>query len=74
MFLPITMDEVKKYGWDYIDFIYITGDAYIDHPSFGCAIITRMLEKFGYRVAIISQPNIGRDSDFTIFGKPRLAF
>jgi len=74
MFLPITTDEVKKYGWDYIDFIYITGDAYIDHPSFGCAIITRMLEKFGYRVAIISQPNIGRNSDFTIFGKPRLAF
>lgn len=73
-YLPITTKEIQELGWDYIDFIYINGDAYIDHPSFGCAIITRTLESFGYRCAIISQPNIGRDSDFTKFGKPRLGF
>lgn len=71
-FLPLTIEEVKQYGWDYIDFVYITGDAYIDHPSFGPAIITRILENFGYRCAIISQPQ--NDNDFKRFGNPRLGF
>ena len=73
-FLPITIEEIKDRGWDMPDFIYITGDAYIDHPSFGPAIITRVLENFGYKCAIISQPDINNNDDFTKLGKPRLAF
>lgn len=73
-FLPITLEEMKEYGWEQPDFIYIIGDAYIDHPSFGPAIISRTLENFGYKVCIISQPDINKDSDFKRFGKPRLAF
>lgn len=73
-FLPMTIEEIKDLGWDMPDFIYITGDAYIDHPSFGPAIITRVLENFGYKCAIISQPDINNDNDFTKLGKPRLAF
>ncbi len=73
-FLPITIEEMKEYGWEQPDFIYIIGDAYIDHPSFGPAIISRTLENFGYKVCIISQPNIDKDEDFKRFGKPRLAF
>lgn len=74
MFLPLTKKEMDEYGWDAPDFIYVTGDAYIDHPSFGPAIITRVLEKFGYKCAIISQPNVGHIKDFTLFGKPKLGF
>ncbi len=73
-FLPITIEEMKKYGWEQPDFIYVIGDAYIDHPSFGPAIISRTLENFGYKVAIISQPDINNNQDFKRFGKPRLAF
>ena len=73
-FLPITKKEMKEYGWEQADFIYVIGDAYIDHPSFGPAIISRVLENFGYTVCIISQPDINKDSDFTKFGTPRLAF
>ena len=73
-FLPITLEEMHEYGWSQPDFIYVTGDAYIDHPSFGPAIITRVLENFGYTCAIISQPDINKDSDFTLFGTPRLGF
>ena len=51
-FLPICMEDVKARGWDYIDFVYVIGDAYVDHPSFGHAIISRVLEAHGYRVAI----------------------
>ena len=72
--LPITIKEMKEYGWEQPDFIYIIGDAYIDHPSFGPAIISRTLENFGYKVAIISQPDINKDDDFKRFGKPRLSF
>ena len=67
-------DEVKKLGWDYVDFVYVSGDSYVDHPSFGAAIITRLLEDCGYRVAFLAQPNWKSDSDFTQFGKPRLGF
>lgn len=73
-FLPITIKEMEEYGWEQADFIYVIGDAYIDHPSFGPAIISRTLENFGYKVAIISQPDINNNNDFKRFGKPRLAF
>lgn len=61
-------------GWKQPDFVYIIGDAYVDHPSFGAAIISRTLEAFGYKVAILSQPDWRKDDDFLQFGKPRLGF
>ncbi len=73
-FLPMTTEECKERGWDYVDFVYVTGDAYVDHPSFGAAIITRVTENAGYRVAVISQPDWRSDTDFKRFGKPRLGF
>lgn len=73
-FLPVTIEDMKKRGWEQPDFIYVCGDAYVDHPSFGAAIITRMLESKGYRVCVIPQPNWKTTEDFTRFGKPRLAF
>lgn len=73
-FLPVTLEEMKQRGWEQPDFIYVCGDAYVDHPSFGAAIITRMLESKGYKVCIIPQPDWKTTDDFTKFGKPRLAF
>lgn len=74
-FLPITLDEVKRLGWDEVDIVIVSGDAYIDHPSFGTAVIGRTLEAAGYRVAIIPQPNWRDDlRDFRKFGQPRLFF
>ena len=73
-FLPITVEEMKEYGWEQPDFVFVIGDAYIDHPSFGPAIISRTLENFGYKVCIISQPDMNNDEDFKRFGKPRLSF
>lgn len=74
-FLPITLDEVKRLGWTDIDIVIVSGDAYIDHPAFGTAVIGRTLETEGYRVAIIPQPNWRDDlRDFRKFGKPRLFF
>lgn len=73
-FLPITLKEMEEYGWDVPDFVYVIGDAYIDHPSFGPAIISRVLENFGYKVCIISQPDINNNADFKIFPTPRLGF
>ncbi|MBQ2373946.1 MAG: YgiQ family radical SAM protein [Alistipes sp.] len=75
MFLPTTIKEVRALGWDYIDVILYTGDAYIDHPAFGAAVIGRLLEAEGYRVAIVPQPNWRDDlRDFTKLGAPRLFF
>ena len=71
-FLPITVEEMRGYGWDKPDFIIVTGDAYVDHPSFGTAIISRVLEHAGYKVCIVPQPK--NDGDFKRFGRPRLAF
>lgn len=71
-FLPITKKEMQARGWSKPDFVIVTGDAYVDHPSFGTAIISRVLENAGYNVCILSQPQ--SDSDYTRFGKPRLAF
>ncbi len=73
-FLPITRAEMDARGWDSVDFVFVSGDAYVDHPSFGCAILTRVLEAAGYRVAILPQPNWKTKADFMRFGKPRLAF
>jgi uncharacterized radical SAM protein YgiQ len=74
-FLPITLEEVKRLGWEQVDVVLVTGDAYIDHPSFGTAVIGRTLEAAGYRVAIIPQPNWRDDlRDFRKFGAPRLFF
>ena len=74
MFLPISTKEVKERGWDEVDFVYVTGDAYVDHPSFGASIITRVLEAEGYRVAVLAQPNWKTTEDFKRFGRPRLGF
>ncbi len=73
-FLPITAEEVRQRGWDSVDFVCVTGDAYVDHPSFGTAIITRVLESQGFRVAVLSQPRWGVSDDFLRFGRPRLGF
>lgn len=73
-FLPVTVEDVKERGWNDIDFVYVCGDAYVDHPSFGMSIITRILDARGYKVAIISQPDWHSCKDFKRFGKPRLAF
>lgn len=73
-FLPISVDDCKKRGWSSVDFVYITGDAYVDHPSFGVSIISRVLENAGYKIAILSQPNWHNDSDFKRFGTPKLGF
>jgi uncharacterized radical SAM protein YgiQ len=71
-FLPVSPDDMKKLGIEQLDFICVTGDAYVDHPSFGIAIISRTLESFGCTVGIIAQPR--SDRDFTLLGKPRYAF
>ncbi|MBQ7045170.1 MAG: YgiQ family radical SAM protein [Clostridia bacterium] len=71
-FLPLTKQEMSDYGWDSADIIIVTGDAYVDHPSFGTAVISRVLENAGYKVCIISQPKT--DADYMVFGKPNLAF
>ena len=71
-FLPLTKKEMKQRGWDTADIIIVTGDAYVDHPSFGTAIISRVLESAGFKVCIISQPK--SDEDYKRFGAPRLAF
>ena len=73
--IPTSVKEVKNLGWDYIDVIIFTGDAYIDHPSFGTAVIARWLQKHGYRVAVVPQPNWRDDlRDFRKLGAPRLYF
>ena len=74
-FLPITLDEVKRLGWSAVDVVIVSGDAYVDHPCFGAAVLGRCLEDAGFRVAIIPQPNWRDDlRDFRKFGAPRLFF
>lgn len=73
-FLPINRSEMKERSWDYVDFTLITGDAYVDHPSFGAAIIGRLLQHYGYRVGIIAQPDWKQVEPFRVFGQPRLGF
>lgn len=73
-FMPISREEMTERKIEQFDFVYITGDAYVDHPSFGVSIISRVLEDAGFTVGIISQPNWNNDEDFKRFGKPRYAF
>lgn len=73
-FLPITKEEMQARGWEQVDFVYVSGDAYVDHPSFGHAIITRLLEANGYKVGIIAQPDWKNSESITVFGEPRLGF
>lgn len=73
-FLPICRRDMEERGWNELDFVFISGDAYVDHPSFGPAIICRLLEKHGYKVGIIPQPDWHSTKDFDCLGKPRLGF
>ena len=73
-FLPISKKDMKERGWDQCDFVFVIGDAYVDHPSFGHAIITRLLESRGYRVGIIAQPDWRKPESVQVFGEPRLGF
>lgn len=73
-FLPLSKQEMQDRGWKQVDFVYVIGDAYVDHPSFGHAIIGRVLEAHGFRVGIISQPNWKEKESVTEFGEPRLGF
>ncbi len=73
-FLPISKQNMNELGWSRPDFVYVTGDAYVDHPSFGVSIISRVLEAEGFRVAILAQPDYKSCGAFREFGKPRLGF
>ena len=73
-FLPVNKREMEERGWDRVDFVYVTGDAYVDHPSFGSAIISRLLESRGYRVGMICQPDWKQKESVQVFGEPRLGF
>ena len=73
-FLPITRQEMEERGISRPDFVYVIGDAYVDHPSFGHAIISRLLEAHGYSVCIISQPDWKDENSIKVFGRPRLGF
>ena len=73
-FLPICRADMQFRGWKQCDFVYVTGDAYVDHPSFGHAIISRILEAHGYKVGMIPQPDWRDPSSITVLGEPRLGF
>lgn len=73
-YLPVTREDMEKRGWTQCDFVFVTGDAYVDHPSFGTAIISRLLEKHGYKVGIIAQPDWREKESIMILGEPRLGF
>ena len=73
-FLPVSRKDMRDRGWDAPDFVYVCGDAYVDHPSFGHAIISRILEQAGYRVAMLCLPPWQDASAFTEFGRPKLGF
>ena len=72
-FLPISQEDITARGWEQIDFLFISGDAYVDHPSFGPAVICRVLEAQGYKVALLCQPDWRKLKNFEVLGKPRLA-
>ena len=73
-FLPICRRDMQERGWEQVDFVYVTGDAYVDHPSFGHAIITRILESHGFKVGLISQPDWKDKNSINEYGEPRLGF
>jgi len=72
-FLPVSLEDMKNRDWYYYDFLLITGDAYIDHPSFGAAVIGRVLESEGYRTAVLAQPSFRDASDIINMSRPRYA-
>ena len=74
MFLPISKKDMTERGWDQVDFVLVTGDAYVDHPSFGTAVISRVLQGKGYNIAILSQPDYTSKEDFMRFGRPKYGF
>ena len=74
LFLPVNKKEAHSRGWDELDFVVVSGDAYVDHPSFGTALVARLLEKEGFRVGIIAQPDVTRCHSMMAFGRPRYAF
>ena len=73
-FLPISRADMQRRGWEQCDFVYIIGDGYVDHPSFGHAIISRVLEDAGYKIGIISQPDWKNPDSINALGEPRLGF
>ena len=73
-FLPVSREDMEARGWDHVDFAYVIGDAYVDHPSFGHAVISRVLESRGFKVGIISQPDWRDPESVSVFGEPRLGF
>ena len=73
-FLPINRKEMEARGWEAPDFVYVIGNAYVDHSSFGPAVISRVLESRGYKVAILSQPDVHDENSVCEFGEPRLGF
>jgi uncharacterized radical SAM protein YgiQ len=73
-FLPVTLEDMQRLAWDQADFVLVTGDAYVDHHSFGAAIISRVLENGGFKVGIIAQPDWKNTADFQRLGRPRLGF
>ena len=73
-FLPISKEDMEAAGISQLDFVYVTGDAYVDHPSFGHAIISRILQAHGYQVGIIAQPDYKRRDSISVLGEPRLGF
>lgn len=74
LFLPLCRKDMEARGWEQVDFVYVIGDAYVDHPSFGHAIISRLLEAHGYRVGIVSQPDWRDEKSIAVYGEPRLGF
>src|SRR5512136_2836235 len=74
MFLPLSKKELTKRGWDDVDVVLVTGDAYVDHPSYGTSVIGRVLERAGLRVGVIAQPDWRSVDPFKEFGRPRLFF
>lgn len=73
-FLPLCKKDMQERGWEQVDFVYVIGDAYVDHPSFGHAVISRVLESYGFRVGILSQPDWKKKESITEYGEPRLGF
>ena len=73
-YLPISREDMERRGWEQCDFVYVSGDAYVDHPSFGTAIISRVLESRGFRVGIIAQPDWRDKRSVQVLGRPRLGF
>ena len=73
-FLPVSRQDMEELGWNECDFVFVSGDAYVDHPSFAAALLGRLLQSKGYKVCILPQPDWHNKESFMVFGRPRLAF